>query len=139
MFDVLAQHVEAVPGVWDLVDGLSSRGVKMAVASNGPVKKMDITLARTGLLPKLAPHIYSGRDMQRSKPAPDVYLHAAAQLGVAAADCVVIEDSASGAKAAKAANMRCIGYAAHGIVTQLAPYCDQIAKDMGQVADHLGL
>ncbi len=138
MFQALEHQVEAVAGVTDLVDTLLARGIKMAVASNGPSQKMEITLGRTGLLPKLAPYIYSARDLGSPKPAPDIYLHAAAQLGIDPVDCVVVEDSVSGAKAAQAAKMRCIGFAAEGQGPKLAPHCNVIAEDMGQVARALG-
>lgn len=134
MFDLLGREVEAVKGVCDLVDALIAQNVKIAVGSNGPARKMQITLARTNLLDRFTPHIYSARDLGRPKPAPDIYLHAADKLGVAPPDCAVIEDSASGAKSAQAAGMRCIGYAAEGQADRLRPYCDVIADTMDQVA-----
>ena len=138
-FAVLAAEVEAVPGVSDLMDRLISAGVKMAVGSNGPFTKMQITLGRTGLLDRLAPHMYSALDLDQPKPAPDVYLHAAAQLGVCPQDCVVIEDSASGAMAGKAAGMRCIGFAAEGKAVDLTPHCDLVVTDMRTLANALGV
>ena len=139
MFAALEQEVEAVPGAVDLVARLAGAGVAMAVASNGPRAKMQITLTRTGLMGRLAPHVYSAQDVPHPKPAPDVYLLAAAQLRQPPEHCVVIEDSAAGAQAGKAAGMRCIGFAAMGQAADLAPHCDSIAKDMAEVAQALGL
>ena len=139
MFAALAREVEAVPGVRDLLNLLEGRAIPCAVGSNGPVAKMEITLNRAGLMHRLAPHIYSARDLGRPKPLPDIYLHAAARLGVEAARCAVVEDSASGARAAQAAGMRCIGFAASGQGARLAPHCDVIATDMPGVARALGL
>ena len=139
MFARLDAEVEAVPGAPELVDTLFERKTPMAVGSNGPTAKMQITLSRTGLLSKLSPHIYSARDLGAPKPKPDIYLHAARQLGVAPAHCVVIEDSVSGAKSAKAAGMRCIGYAAEGQGASLAPLCDEIAVEMSQIHESLKL
>lgn len=139
MFDLLAAEVEAVEGVSKLVEALLAKGVRIAVGSNGPSQKMQITLARTGLLDSFAPHVYSARDQGRPKPAPDIYLHAALKLGVDPIDCTVIEDSASGAKAAQAAGMRCVGYAAEGQADRLRPHCDVIAETMDAVAHALGL
>lgn len=139
MFDALGREVEAFDGVSDLLDALIDRGVAIAVGSNGPARKMQITLGRTELLDRLQPHIYSARDLGRAKPAPDVYLHAARQLNVAPADCVVIEDSVSGAKAAQAARMRCIGFLSQGQSDPLSPHCQVIAQTMDDVARALGL
>lgn len=133
MFDLLEREVEPVDGVHGLVDALRANGTPMAVGSNGPYRKMKITLGRTGLLSAFAPHIYSARDLKRPKPAPDVYLHAAKALDVAPALCVVVEDSVSGAKAARAAGMACIGYAAEGQARALAPHCDAVALTMVDV------
>ena len=138
-FAALAAEVEAVPGVSDLLDQLIAAGVSIAVGSNGPVAKMEITLTRTGLIGRLAPHIYSSHDLPQPKPAPDVYLHAARQLGVLPRDCIVVEDSVSGVRAGVAAGMRCIGFAAEGQGEQLDPHCDAIVGDMSDLARHLGV
>lgn len=139
MFEVMASEVEPVRGASDLIDDLLSAGVKMAVASNGPAAKMEITLRRAGMWDRLSPHIYSAQDLEQPKPAPDVYLHAASQLGAIPEKCVVIEDSLSGAQAGQAAGMRCIGYAPHGQAQDLAAYCDAVFTDMGMMAEALSL
>ncbi|QGX96966.1 HAD family phosphatase [Roseovarius faecimaris] len=139
MFAVLAERVEPIPGAGPLVESLIAAGVRLAVASNGPMAKMEITLSRSRLWDRFAPHIYSAHDVARPKPAPDVYLHAAARLGVAPAECVVVEDSASGARAGRAAGMRVIGFARVGQQTELSPYCDAVVRDMGELAGVLGL
>ena len=139
MFAALREGTEPIPGVSALLDGLIARDIRLAVASNGPVAKMEITLERAGLIDRLRPHIYSARDLKRPKPAPDIYLHAARRLGAAPAECVVIEDSASGAMAARAAEMRCIGFATKAQDEKLAPFCDHVVGDMGAVARLLGV
>ncbi|WP_371226077.1 HAD family hydrolase [Roseovarius sp. 2305UL8-3] len=143
MFAGLEHEVEAVPGVSAVLDHLIAAGIGIAVGSNGPRAKMDITLHRTGLMDRLFPHIYSARDLAHPKPAPDVYLHAARQLGVAPRACVVVEDSASGAQAAVAAGMPCIGFApAHMPSDQaekLARHCNSVIADMSMLPRHIGL
>ncbi len=139
MFAALAEEVEAIAGVEALLQTLADAGLACAVGSNGPYAKMEITLKRTGLWDRFDPHIYSARALGRPKPAPDIYLHAARQIGVAPAACVVIEDSPSGARAAQAAGMRCIGYATAGQDAVLAPHCDIVIGDMKEVAALLGL
>jgi len=138
-FAALAEEMDAVPGAVDLVHQLQARGVAMAVASNGPLAKMEVTLGRTGLLPYFAPHLYSARDLANPKPAPDIERHAAAGVGVAPAYCVVIEDSVSGAKAGQAAGARCIGLAGHTPAKKLAPHCDVVVHDLAEVPTLLGL
>lgn len=139
MFAALKTQTDEVPGAKALVEALATAGIKIAVGSNGPVAKMDITLGRVGLKDLLHPHIYSARDLANPKPAPDIYRHAAAQLGVAPQDCVVVEDSASGARAAKAAGMRCVGFALVADPAKLIPICDVVVRDMADVAAYLGL
>ncbi len=138
MFAALATDVEAVAGVSRLVDTLLANGIACAVGSNGPFAKMEITLKKTSLWNRFYPHIYSAKDLPRPKPAPDVYLHAASQLSISPDQCVVIEDSVSGARAAHAAGMRCIGFAPHDHQAGLAPHVDVMARDMDEVARHLG-
>jgi beta-phosphoglucomutase-like phosphatase (HAD superfamily) len=75
---------------------------------------MQITLGQhAGLLARFGGRMFSGQDMPRPKPYPDVFLHAAQSMAADPATCVVIEDSPTGARAAKAAGMRCMGYAPH--------------------------
>ena len=81
--------------------------VPMSVASNGRLANVKASLEATGLLP-LFPLIVSADDVSRGKPAPDVFLEAARRMGVAAAECVVLEDSDEGLRAARAAGMRAV-------------------------------
>ena len=109
----LESGIPLVPGILTVLDRLDAAGIPYAVGSNGTAAKMRITLGQHGLLPRFRA-VLSGQALGRPKPAPDVYLAAAAACGAAPQDCVVIEDSTSGARAALAANIRCLGYAAHG-------------------------
>lgn len=81
-----------------------------AVASNSRVAYLRRWLGHVGLWPLVEPHVYSAEHVARPKPAPDVYLRAAEGLGVDPGRCVVVEDSAIGARAARAAGMRVIGF-----------------------------
>jgi HAD superfamily hydrolase (TIGR01549 family) len=79
--------------------------VPMAVASNGRRENVEASLTVTKLRP-LFDLIVSAEDVQRGKPEPDVFLEAALRMGVAAADCVVFEDSDEGLEGARKAGMR---------------------------------
>ena len=113
MYAMLRQGVPLIRGIGAVFDALDRAGLPYAVGSNGPVEKMAISLGQHGLIPRFRA-VLSAKSMGRPKPAPDVYLAAAAACGADPATCVVIEDSSSGARAALAAGMACLGYAPHG-------------------------
>jgi HAD superfamily hydrolase (TIGR01509 family) len=110
-FEAFTSSLEPVPGVPQL---LASLQLPYCVASNGSRKKMHFTLGHTGLLPFFEGRLFSAQDVKTPKPAPDLFLHAAASLGVSAAGCLVVEDSVSGVTAARLAGMRVFGFAAMG-------------------------
>ncbi len=139
VFAVLAAHVEPVAGIVPVLDALERAAVPFAVGSNGPHRKMEITLSRTGLAPRFNSRIYSREDVARPKPAPDVYLKAATDAGISPNRCIVIEDSANGARAAKAAGMYCLGFAADTPPGKLLPVVDAIFHTMEDLPALLGL
>jgi HAD superfamily hydrolase (TIGR01509 family) len=106
---VLRSDLRSVPGVEAVIAGLSC---SYCVASSGTHEKMQLTLGTTGLLPKFLGRIYSVTEVPRSKPYPDVYLHAAQRMGFAPSSCAVIEDSPTGVRAGAAAGMTVFGYCA---------------------------
>jgi HAD superfamily hydrolase (TIGR01509 family) len=102
-------ELKSVAGIESVLERLP---VPYCVASSGTHEKMRTTLGITGLMPKFQGKIYSVTEVARSKPFPDVYLHAARQLGVAADQCAVIEDTPTGVTAGVAAGMTVFGYCA---------------------------
>lgn len=133
---MLAREVALVPGILTLFDALDRAGVPYAVASNGPPTKMQITLGKHGLIHRFRA-VLSGQTLGNPKPAPDVYLAAAAACGAEPADCIAIEDSPTGAKAALAAGIPCLGYAPEGPDTpparQLAALGVPLFPDMAEL------
>ncbi|MEV4735391.1 MULTISPECIES: HAD family hydrolase [unclassified Microbacterium] len=97
-----------VPGV---VEALDAVRVPSCVASSGSHAKIRRSLTLTGLLTRFDGRIFSAEDVREGKPAPDLFLHAAAQLDVQPERCIVVEDSRFGVQAARAAGMRVLGYA----------------------------
>ncbi|MGW5472715.1 HAD family hydrolase [Streptomyces chartreusis] len=97
----------AYPEMRKFVELLATEGVPMAVASGSSFEAITAILAGTGLDTQLRT-VVSADEVAHGKPAPDVFLEAAARLGATPADCVVVEDAAPGAAAAHAAGMRCI-------------------------------
>lgn len=140
LYAALAKGTPLVPGIEAVLDRLDTAGIRYAVGSNGSDKKMQITLGQyPALTARFAGHLYSGQTLGAPKPAPDLYLHAARALGLAPQDCVVIEDSPTGATAARAAAMRCFGFAAHDDGTRLAQVGAQVFHDMADLPALLGL
>lgn len=109
----MAAEAEAIPGAVEAVGELARMGIAWRVASNSSHEELRVKFARIGLAEQTAGRVHSHRDVARGKPAPDLYLAAAAAEGVAPAACVVVEDSAVGVRAAVAAGMDCLGYAPH--------------------------
>ena len=96
--------IEAVRTVHERLQG------RIACASGADRFKVEMQLAQVGLAPYFAGRIFSGHEMPATKPAPDVYLAAAAALGVAPARCLVIEDTVTGVQAGVAAGATVVGY-----------------------------
>jgi HAD superfamily hydrolase (TIGR01509 family) len=103
-----------VPGVVAALDEIDAAGLPTCVASSGSQEKMRLTLGLTGLRDRFAGRIFSGEEVERGKPAPDLFLHAAAAIGVRPRRCVVVEDSPFGVAGARAAGMAALGYAPAG-------------------------
>lgn len=105
--DLARTATRAYPEMRAFVELLAAEDVPMAVASGSSPEAITAILAGTGLDAHLRT-VVSADEVERGKPAPDVFLEAAGRLGAAPGDCVVLEDAAPGAAAAHAAGMRCI-------------------------------
>jgi HAD superfamily hydrolase (TIGR01509 family) len=105
-----AFEAELTP-VAGIVEALDAIRVPMCVASSGTYERIRFTLGLTGLYPRFEGRVFSVQDVTRGKPEPDLFLHAAKSMGVAPAECAVVEDSRYGVEAARAAGMRAFGYA----------------------------
>ncbi|WP_425074538.1 HAD family hydrolase [Sagittula sp. S175] len=110
----LAEGVALIPGIEPLLDRLDAAGIVTGVGSNGSDQKMQVTLGQHPTVRDRFAVILSGQTLGRPKPAPDLYLEVARRLDVPPADCVVVEDSPTGARAGIAAGMRVMGYAPEG-------------------------
>jgi len=97
------------------IDGISAAIARITtpycVASNGDRVDVERNLRTTGLHHLFAGRVFTAQDVARPKPAPDLFLHAAATMGVAPDRCAVVEDSPFGIEAAHAAGMLVFGYA----------------------------
>lgn len=113
MYAMLAKGVPLMPGLLSVLDRLDAAGIPYAVGSNGTPEKMQVTLGQHGLIQRFRA-VLSGQALGRPKPAPDLYLLAALHCGANPAQCLVIEDSPSGAEAALAARIPVLGFAPQG-------------------------
>ena len=104
-------ELEPLPGISDLVE---RAGKPVAVASSASADRLNRKLVLTNLHDLFDPHIYSSQRVQNGKPAPDLFLFAAAQLGIPPQRCAVIEDSVNGVRAGRAAGMIVVGFIGGG-------------------------
>ncbi|MFF0150599.1 HAD family hydrolase [Micromonospora sp. NPDC005203] len=140
-FDSLTRSVDAalrarvrpMPGVLDVIRLLD---VPFCVASNGRPKKVALMLQTSGLARYFEHQIFTAADVAHGKPAPDLFLLAAERCGADQRRCVVVEDSASGIAAARAAGMRVLGFVPTG---QTLDDADALFTDMAELPDLLRL
>ena len=102
--------IPEIPGVRPLLEELDQMGTLMAVASSSSREIVELILSKLAIRHFFTATV-SGKDASQGKPAPDIFLKAAAALGVEPGKCVVIEDSPPGVDGAKKAGMTCIGFA----------------------------
>lgn len=136
LFETFRKELRAVEGVKDLIAGL---GVPSCVATNSGADRLRVSLESVGLLARFEGRMFSADEVAHPKPAPDLFLHAARKLGFAPATCTVIEDSITGVRAAAAAGMTVLGYAAaaHADPAAMNAAGAEVFTDMKQVARRL--
>ncbi|MGW7200097.1 HAD family hydrolase [Streptomyces chryseus] len=113
IFAAFEQELKPVAGAEDLLGRLVADGVSYCLASSGSHERIRVGHLVTGLDEWFEDSwIFSSQDVGRGKPAPDLFLHAAAEMGVPPERCVVVEDSPLGVEAARAAGMDVYGFTA---------------------------
>ena len=105
---VFERELVPVPGILEALDQIT---VATCVASSGSHERMAFTLGLTGLLDRFEGRIFSVSEVAHGKPAPDIFVHAAKQMGTPPGRCAVVEDSVSGVSAGLAAGMTVFAYA----------------------------
>ncbi len=121
-------ELQAIPHIGDAITAIP---LAKCVASSGTHEKIRHGLTCAGLYDRLAPHIFSASQVARGKPAPDLFLFAAGQMGVAPGRCLVIEDSLPGITGARAAEMTVLGF--HG-GSHCRPGHDEMLRNAGAAA-----
>jgi len=128
-----AEDLAMLPGVKDLIIDLHENGMRLILASSASKRKIEKVFTRFGLH-HYFDHAISGEDFEESKPNPAIFLEAVAKSGFAKEECIVIEDSTNGIKAAKAAGIYCIGYNSGHTMWQDTSLADKIITDFSQVS-----
>jgi HAD superfamily hydrolase (TIGR01509 family) len=105
------EGVKPIEGILPLLERL--QGPRCVCSNSGP-ERLKLSLTTVGLWARFQPHVFSAPALGRSKPAPDVFLHAARVFGVDPRDAIVIEDSSHGVSGGVAAGMRVIGFTGGG-------------------------
>lgn len=117
--ELSAGQLTPMPGVLELLDVLEARGLPVAVATSAPARNVEHTLRESGLAARL-PVVARGDEVVNGKPFPDVFLEAAARLGVAPDQCLAFEDAPIGVEAAIRAAMRCVAVTSTFTLEQFA-------------------
>lgn len=134
------RELQPVQGAAEAVRALAAAGLQACVASQGKLEKTRLSLQLTGLAHLFSTEsIFSAYQVPRGKPAPDLFLHAAASMGAAPARCLVVEDSPSGVSAAVAAGMPVLGYAEQSDAAALTAAGAEILRSLADLPGVLGI
>jgi beta-phosphoglucomutase len=125
-------RLQPLPGVREFVASCGAKGLRLAVASGSDTIKVEANLREIDLAPTDFAAIVTGSEVERKKPAPDIFLEACARLALDPASCLVIEDAVNGVRAAKAAGARCLALTTSFSASDLAQ-ADWIASDLAHV------
>ena len=125
-------RLQPLPGVREFVASCRAKGLRLAVASGSDTIKVEANLREIDLAPTDFAAIVTGSEVERKKPAPDIFLEACARLALDPALCLVIEDAVNGVRAAKAAGARCLALTTSFSASDLAQ-ADWIASDLAHV------
>ncbi|GGY08885.1 HAD family hydrolase [Streptomyces minutiscleroticus] len=137
VFAAFERELRPVPGAVEMLEKLTADGVPYCVASSGSHERIRVGHRTTGLDRWFDDaRIFSSQDVGRGKPAPDLFLHAAASMGVAPERCAVVEDSPLGVRAAVAAGMDVYGFTAMTPAERLAQ-ATALFADMSRLPDLL--
>jgi beta-phosphoglucomutase len=120
-----------LPGAIELLSALRDAGYRQALASSTPIKNIEL-INEILHLDRYLSALISGESVAHGKPAPDVFLKAAAELGVEPARCLVIEDAVAGVEAACTGGMRCIAVAGERDLPGLRK-ADLMVRDLTEV------
>lgn len=123
-----SEDLALLPGVKELIIDLHTNGMRLLLASSASNRKIEKVFTRFELHPYFD-HKISGEDFEESKPNPAIFFEAVSRSGFQKNECIVIEDSTNGIKAAKAAGLYCIGYNSGQTMGQDTSLADMVITD----------
>lgn len=126
------EDLTLLDGVEDLIKDFHANGIQMILASSASKVTIDRVFRRFNLHQYFS-HIVSGEDFPKSKPDPAIFVHAAKLSGNIREECIVIEDSTNGVKAANAANIFCIGYRSFHSKLQNLDTADMVISKFSEI------
>lgn len=130
-FSVL-KELKPIEGLVPVLNKLQEHNIPLAVASSSSAQVVDLILAKSGLKHYFRV-VVSGQMVEKSKPEPDIFFKAAAQLQIEPPNCLVIEDSTNGIRAAKSAGMVCVAYRGEGFTNQDQSMADRVITDFNEM------
>jgi len=129
---IIQSDLEPIEGIRALLSDLKHKNIPTAIASSSSRDLIDVVISKFKLQDYFK-YILSGEEVEKGKPAPDVYVETAKKLGIPPKDCIVIEDSKNGVLAAKAAGMKCIGFQNINSGNQDLSKADIVVKSIKQI------
>lgn len=130
--ELLRQDFPAMDGAVALIDCLRDAGFRLALGSSAPRENVDVVLEQLARRDAFQAAV-TGNDVTRGKPDPQVFLLGAERLGLPPASCLVIEDAPLGVTAARAAGMRCVGFASTGRNAESLADADLVVNRLDQL------
>ncbi len=129
-------ELNPMPGLVPVLDKLQELKLPLAVASSSSAEVVDLVLNKSGLKSYFTV-VVSGQMVKKSKPEPDIFLKAAAQMKVEPVHCLVLEDSPNGIRAAKAAGMFCVAWSGEGFNHQDQSEADAVITDFEELMKYV--
>ncbi|MEM6964570.1 MAG: HAD-IA family hydrolase [Bacteroidota bacterium] len=133
-FEEFEKNLQPISGIHAIVENLA---IPFCVASNAPIYKVEFNLKLTNLYPFFEGKIFSAYQVEKWKPDPTLFLTAAKTMGFRPEECMVVEDSAAGVLAAKAAKMKVLGYAHGEKAERLKSHGATIITDVAEILNFL--
>jgi len=126
-FEKFRNEIQPIEGIKEVLDNLT---ISFCVASSGPQHKIKLNLSLTGLEAYFQDNIFSCYTIQKWKPEPDIFIWASQNMGFEPSECLVIEDSAIGVRAALNGGFDVFGYSAHDYQNELPHLATKTFSDM---------